>query len=252
MRIVPAVDIRGGLCVNLVQGDYHQETVFSEDPVEQARLWWASLGRALTPAEFKEAVIHVVDLDGARAGRCCILPQLLTLAHHDIRFEVGGGLRSLDSLETVFRAGASRAILGTAAFRQPDLLREACRRWPGRIVAGIDARGGYVSLNGWLEDTETDAVAFAQRVAEAGAARIIYTDILSDGMLAGPNVETTAAVARAVKIPITISGGVSSLDDIRHARSLFFLGVDEIIIGRALYVGQFTIAQAVAATKEGL
>jgi phosphoribosylformimino-5-aminoimidazole carboxamide ribotide isomerase len=250
MRIVPAVDIRGGLCVNLVQGDYQQETVFSEDPIEQARLWWASLQCSASAEAFDDAVIHIVDLDGARMGKCCVLPQLLALAHSGIRFEVGGGLRSLETLEEVFRTGASRVILGTAAYREPDLLREACHRWPGRVVAGIDARGGYVSLSGWLEDTQTEAVAFARTVAEAGAARIIYTDILSDGMLGGPNIETTAAVARAAGIPVTISGGVSSLDDIRNARALAPLGVDEIIIGRALYVGKFTVAQAVAATEE--
>lgn len=251
MRIVPAVDIRGGLCVNLVQGDYLQETVFSEDPVEQARAWWEALGQSLAPEEVEDAIIHIVDLDGAKAGVCCVLPQLLALSHCGIRFEVGGGLRSLDTLETVFNAGASRAILGTAAYRNSDLLREACRRWPGRIVAGIDARGGYVSLNGWLEDTGTEAVDFARTVEEAGAARIIYTDILSDGMLKGPNYETTAAVAREVSIPVTISGGVSSLEDICNSRALAPLGVDEIIIGRALYVGHFTVSEAVAVLKEG-
>lgn len=249
MRVVPAVDIRGGLCVNLVQGDYQQETVFSEDPVDQARLWWASLEESLPADTFADSVIHIVDLDGAKAGVCCILPQLLALSHCGIRFEVGGGLRSLETLESIFKAGAARAILGTAAYRDPDLLLEACKRWPGQIVAGIDARGGYVSLSGWLEDTQTEAVAFAQTVAQAGAARIIYTDILSDGMLSGPNLETTEAVARAAGIPVTISGGVSSLEDIQHACALEPLGVDEIIIGRALYVGHFTIAEAVAATK---
>jgi len=252
MRIVPAVDIRGGLCVNLVQGDYDQETVFSENPVEQACLWWSQMERVLTPGAFEDAVIHIVDLDGARAGACCVLPQLLALAHHGVRFEVGGGLRSLDALEAVFKTGAARAILGTAAYQDAGMLREACRRWPGRIVAGIDARGGNVSLNGWLEDTGTSSVVFAQTMADAGVARIIYTDILSDGMLGGPNIDTTADVARAVEVPVTISGGVSSLDDIRNACALEALGVDEIIVGRALYVGNFTIAQAVAATKEGL
>jgi len=251
MRIVPAVHIRGGLCVNLVQGDYCQETVFSEDPVEQARAWWDALGQCLSSEEYQDAVIHIVDLDGAKTGVCCVLPQLIALAHHGICFELGGGLRSLDTLEAVFKAGASRAILGTAAYRDPELLREACRRWPGRIVAGIDARGGCVSLNGWLENTGEEAVDFARTVEKAGAARIIYTDILSDGMLNGPNYDTTADVARNVSIPVTISGGVSSLDDIRNSRALAPLGVDEIIIGRALYVGHFTVSQAVAALKEG-
>lgn len=250
MRIVPAVDIRGGLCVNLVQGDYQQETVFSEDPVEQACAWWTALRESLAPDEFEQAVIHIVDLDGAKAGVCCILPQLIALAHHGIPFEVGGGLRSMDTLESIFKTGASRAILGTAAYRDPALLEAACSRWPGRIVAGIDARGGNVSLSGWLEDTATDAIDFARTVAEAGAARVIYTDILSDGMLGGPNIAHTAALARAVDIPVTISGGVSSLNDIRGACRQCPPGVDEIIIGRALYVGNFTIAEAVAVTKE--
>jgi len=251
MRIVPAVDIRGGLCVNLVQGDYKQETVFSENPVEQACLWWSQLEHALPAEAFKDAVIHIVDLDGARTGSCCVLPHLIALAHHGVRFEVGGGLRSIDALETVLKTGATRVILGTVAHRNPNLVREACSRWPGRIVAGIDARAGFVSLNGWLEHTETTSVDFARDMADAGVARIIYTDILSDGMLGGPNIDTTAAVARVAKIPVTISGGVSTLDDIRNARALESLGVDEIIVGRALYVGNFTIAQAVAATKDG-
>lgn len=249
MRIVPAVDIRGGLCVNLVQGDYAQETVFSENPVEQAQLWWESLATCLDETSFSQAVLHIVDLDGAKNGTCCVLPQLISMSHHGIRFEVGGGLRSLDTIASVFDAGASRAILGTAAYRDPELLREACARWPGKIVAGIDGRGGYVSLNGWLEDTETEATVFARTVAESGVARIIYTDILSDGMLAGPNLATTAAVARAAGIPVTISGGVASLQDIQNAATLARMGVDEIIIGRALYVGRFTIAEAVAAAK---
>jgi len=225
--------------------------VFSENPVEQACLWWSQLEHALPAEAFKDAVIHIVDLDGARTGSCCVLPHLIALAHHGVRFEVGGGLRSIDALETVLKTGATRVILGTVAHRNPNLVREACSRWPGRIVAGIDARAGFVSLNGWLEHTETTSVDFARDMADAGVARIIYTDILSDGMLGGPNIDTTAAVARVAKIPVTISGGVSTLDDIRNARALESLGVDEIIVGRALYVGNFTIAQAVAATKDG-
>lgn len=238
MRIVPAVDIRGGLCVNLVQGDYAQETVFSEDPVAQARRWWRIL---------REGLIHVVDLDGAKAGRCCIEPQLRALAAAAIPYEVGGGIRSLETLETVFSAGAERAILGTAAYRDPELLAAAGRRWPGRIVVGIDARGGKVSLSGWLEDTQMEAEAFARQAASAGVSRIIYTDILSDGMMQGPNFEATRAVARAAGIPVTLSGGVSSLEDIRRARDLAADGVDEVIIGRALYLQRFTLRDAITA-----
>jgi len=241
MRIVPAVDIRGGLCVNLVQGDYDQETVFSDDPVAQARQWWDALG---------EGVIHIVDLDGAKAGRCCVESQLKALADAGIPYEVGGGIRDRATVETVVGAGADRVILGTAAHRDPAFLHEACAAHPGRIVVGIDARAGKVSLSGWLEDTGTDAVDFARQVQDAGAARIIYTDILSDGMMKGPNYEATAAVARAVDIPVTISGGVSTLDDIRNARPYEADGVDEVIIGRALYLGRFTVAEAQAAARD--
>lgn len=252
MRIVPAVDIRGGLCVNLVQGDYAQETVFSKDPVDQARLWWHALKKSLPDCEFVQSIVHIVDLDGAKTGACCILPQLKQMADMGICFEVGGGIRNLNTIETVLETGAERVILGTAAYRDPELLQTACNRWPGKVVVGIDARNGMVALSGWLEDTQCDAIEFARTVEKAGASRIIYTDILSDGMLGGPNIETTGMIARAVNIPVTISGGVSHLDDIHNARTLSASGVDEIIIGRALYVRQFSVAQAVAAARERL
>jgi phosphoribosylformimino-5-aminoimidazole carboxamide ribotide isomerase len=240
MKIVPAVDIRGGHCVNLVQGDYDQETIFSEDPVSQAQAWWDALGTG---------IIHIVDLDGAKAGTCCVEPQLRALKSAGIPFEIGGGIRSLETIETVLAAGADRVILGTAAYRDPDLLSESCQRWPGKIVVGIDARAGQVSLSGWLEDTDAGAVSFARTVEAAGAARIIYTDILSDGMMQGPDTEATRAVAEAVSIPITLSGGVSSLDDIRKATDLAERGVDEIIVGRALYLNEFSVAEAVDAAR---
>lgn len=241
MRIVPAVDIRGGKCVNLVQGDYDQETVFAEDPIEQARLWWQALG---------EGIIHIVDLDGAKAGRCCVEKALRALLAAAIPYEVGGGVRNLETIATILEAGAARVILGTAAHRDPQLLREACTQWPGKIAVGIDAREGKVSLNGWLEDTGTDAVDFAKQVEDAGASRIIYTDILSDGMMKGPNYDATAIVAEAVNIPVTLSGGVSSLDNIRDAQKIAPSGVDEIIIGRALYLQKFTVQEAKAAAQE--
>lgn len=248
MRIVPAVDIRGGRCVNLVQGDYGQETVFSEDPAGQARFWWRGLLEA--GADPDTAMVHIVDLDGAKAGHCCVLDALRAMARDGVRFEVGGGVRTLEDIASVLEAGASRVILGTAAHREPALLAEACRRWPGRMVAGIDARAGRVSLSGWIEDTDTDAVDFARQTAGAGVSRIIYTDILSDGMMKGPNHETTGRVARAAGVPVTLSGGVSSLDDLRRARALEGDGVDEIIVGRALYLNRFTVAEAVAVLRE--
>jgi phosphoribosylformimino-5-aminoimidazole carboxamide ribotide isomerase len=237
MRIVPAVDIRGGLCVNLVQGDYDQETVFSENPVAQAQAWWDALG---------EGLIHIVDLDGAKAGRCCVETELRALKAAGIPYEVGGGIRNRETIEAIFEAGASRVILGTAAYRDPALLREACAAHPGKIAVGIDARAGKLSLSGWLEDTERDAIAFAKEVEAAGAARIIYTDILSDGMMKGPNIEATREMALAITIPVTISGGMSSLDDVRAVRPLEADGIDEVIIGRALYLEKFSVQEAVA------
>jgi phosphoribosylformimino-5-aminoimidazole carboxamide ribotide isomerase len=240
MRIVPAVDIRGGLCVNLVQGDYDRETVFSNDPVAQAVKWHELGGR----------LIHIVDLDGAKSGKCCIEPQLRRMAAAGVPFEVGGGIRNMDTIQTVLDAGADRVILGTAAHRNPGFLAEAATRFPGRIVAGIDARHGKVALSGWYETTDTDAIEFARRVETAGASRIIFTDISSDGMMGGADVEATRAVARAVGIPVTASGGISSLDDVRALTRVESDGIDEIIIGRALYLDTFTLPQAIAAAGE--
>lgn len=239
MRIVPAVDIRGGRCVNLVQGDYAQETVFAGDPVEQARRWHAQGGE----------LVHIVDLDGALEGRLCVAAALAALHASRVPFEVGGGIRNMPTIEAVVGSGADRVILGTAAHRDPALLREAAAAFPGRIVVGIDARAGKVSLSGWTEDTGTDAIDFARAVEEAGAARIIYTDILSDGMMGGANLDATRAVAEAVGIPVTASGGVSSLENIRNLRALEPAGVDEVIVGRALYLKAFTLAEAIAAAR---
>ncbi len=237
MRIVPAVDIRGGLCVNLIQGDYDQETVFSENPVAQAQTWWDALG---------EGIIHIVDLDGAKAGHCCVEKELRALKAANIPYEVGGGIRNRETIELILDAGADRIILGTAAYRDPELLARACEDFPGKIAVGIDARAGKLSLSGWLEDTERDAIAFAQDVEKAGASRIIYTDILSDGMMQGPNIASTRELAQAITIPVTISGGMSSLEDVKAVRPLEVDGVDEIIIGRALYLEKFSIAESVA------
>lgn len=227
--------------MNLVQGDYGQETVFGEDPVAQAIAWH----------EQGAEMVHIVDLDGARKGQLCVLAEVLQMSAIRIPVEVGGGIRSFCDLDMAFQAGAARAILGTAAFRDPRFLRSAVKAYPGLVAVGIDARGGKVSLSAWTEDTQEDAVTFAKQVEEAGACRIIYTDILSDGMMRGPNLEATRAVAQAVNIPVTVSGGVSSVDDIRNVCALEPDGVDEVIVGRALYVGAFTLPEAIEVTREG-
>jgi phosphoribosylformimino-5-aminoimidazole carboxamide ribotide isomerase len=239
LRVVPAVDIRGGRCVRLHQGDYEQETVYSEDPVAQARAW----------RDQGASLIHIVDLDGAKAGRVCIEEELRALAADGIPFEVGGGIRTMDTIEKILASGAQRVILGTAAHRDPVLLEQACAAFPGQIVVGIDARDGKVALQGWLEETGTDAIAFAQSVEAKGAARIIYTDIHRDGTLSGPNIEATCAVARAISLPVTVSGGISSLNDIHAVAAAQADGIDEVIVGRALYAGAFTLPEALEAAE---
>lgn len=240
MRIVPAVDIRGGLCVNLVQGNYDQETVFSLSPVEQAKQWYDQGGE----------LVHIVDLDGAKKGHLCVAQELEALARAGIPFEIGGGIRDFDTIRQAIELGAERVILGTAAHKDPDLLARAAEAYPERLVVGIDAKAGRVALQGWLEVTETDATVFAREVERAGASRIIYTDILRDGMMKGPNVGATRDVAQAVQIPVTASGGMSSLNDIVGIRALERDGVDEVIIGRALYLGAFSLQEAIAAATE--
>lgn len=240
MRIVPAVDIRGGLVVNLVQGDYGRETVFERDPVAQA-VRWRDEGAAL---------VHIVDLDGAKEGCCCVEPYLRGMAEAGVPVEVGGGIRDTDTVRRVFDAGAERVILGTAAYRDPEFLGAACGAFPGRVAVGIDAKEGKVALSAWLDLTETDAIPFAREAERAGASRIIYTDILRDGMMKGPNVAATRAVAQAIAVPVTASGGIASLDDVRRLCALEVEGVDEMIIGRALYLGAFTLEEAIATAQE--
>lgn len=237
MQILPAVDIRGGVCVNLIQGDYSQETVFSKDPVRQA-VQWRDDGAQL---------VHVVDLDGARAGRCCIEGQLREMTQAGVSFEVGGGIRELSTVDMLAELGAKRIILGTAAHDDPEFLHEAIASFGGRIAVGLDAKEGKVALKAWLSVSDTGATDFAKRLEEAGVSRIIYTDILSDGMMKGPNIEATRALACAIDVPVTASGGMSSLADIEAVRALEVYGVDEVIIGRALYLETFTLAEAIAA-----
>lgn len=239
MRIVPAVDIRGGLCVNLIQGNYDQETVFSDDPVDQAVQWHKQGG----------GIVHIVDLDGAKAGRCCIEDELKAMRDAAVPVEVGGGVRNMDTISMLVDLGAERVILGTAAHADPDFLKAAADKFPDQIVVGIDAKDGKVALSGWLDVTATDAEAFALQVEAFGVSRIIYTDINSDGMMRGPNLEATFKLAKAVDIPITASGGMSTLEDIASVKKLEPLGVDEVIIGRALYLNVFSMDEALAAAS---
>ena len=241
MRIVPAVDIRGGRCVNLVQGDYGQETIFADDPVAQARQWHEAV----------RGLVHIVDLDGAREGCLCALGALRALNEAGVPFEIGGGIRSLADVDAAVSAGAERVILGTAAYRDRDFLRQAIAAHPGKVAVGVDARDGRVSLSAWRDTTATSALEFAREMEQAGVARIIYTDINSDGMMQGPNIAATRAIAHAIGIPVTASGGVSSIQDVQRLKEIEPDGVDEVIIGRALYLGAIDIAEAIAVAEGG-
>ncbi len=234
-EIVPAVDIKGGRCVRLLQGRADAETVFSEDPVAVARRWEAAGAQRL----------HVVDLDGAFEGRPAQTRIVRALIEAlGIPVQVGGGLRELAHVEAVLAAGARWAIVGTRAALDPVFLGDVCRRFVERVIVGVDASDGRVAVDGWTRVLELDAAALARDAAAAGAAAIIYTDIVRDGTQGGPNLWSTEAVARAAGVPVFASGGVGSLDDIRQIAGL--RGVAGVIVGRALYSGAVDLRQALA------
>ncbi|MSO64671.1 MAG: 1-(5-phosphoribosyl)-5-[(5-phosphoribosylamino)methylideneamino]imidazole-4-carboxamide isomerase [Alphaproteobacteria bacterium] len=228
MILFPAIDLKNGACVRLKQGDMARATVFNTDPAAQAR-HFAKLGFVW---------LHVVDLNGAFAGRPVNAGAVETiLAAARLPVQLGGGIRDLATIERWLAQGVSRIILGTAAVRDPQLVRTACRLFPGRIAVGIDARDGRVALEGWAEQSAQSALDFAQSLADSGVAAIIHTDIGRDGVLQGVNVEAMQRMAEVVAIPIIASGGVASLDDIRALRRVPGRGIAGAIIGRALYDG---------------
>ena len=237
MIVIPAVDLRAGRCVRLREGRVDQETVFSEDPVAVARHWKASGAERL----------HVVDLDGAFAGepRQTALIAAIVAAVTPMPVEVGGGLRSLDALEAALETGAQWAVLGTRATLDPEFLGEACRKFPGRIVAAVDGRGDRVAVRGWTELANASVVEVGARAWDAGVTALLYTDVTRDGTELGPNLEATAALARAVELPILASGGVARVDDlVRLAAIPRVMGT---IVGRALYTGAVDLTAALAA-----
>ncbi len=233
MEVIPAIDLKAGRCVRLLQGDFDKETVFSTDPGAVAR-GWEQVG-ALR--------IHVVDLEGAASGRpenaeavACILESV------DISIQLGGGIRNMEVLETWLARGVQRVVLGTAAVEDPDFLQEALQRFGESVVVGIDARDGRVAASGWKRTTEVDAIALVEQVKGFGARRIIYTDISRDGMLSGPNLESVRQVVSSTKVPVIASGGVSTIE---HLKSLRELGVEGAIVGRALYTGDVNLREAI-------
>lgn len=247
MILYPAIDLKDGAAVRLLRGDMDKATVFDADPTSPARRFAAS----------GCAWLHLVDLNGAFAGRPVNADAVSAIVNAvDIPVQLGGGIRDLGTIENWLGAGIARAILGTAAVREPDLVREACKKFPGRIAVGVDARGGEVAVSGWAEAAAVSAVDLAKRFEDAGVAALIYTDIDRDGAMGGPNVAATAALARAVSIPVIASGGVSSLDDLRALKAVGetqpSAPLAGAIVGRALYDGAIEVADAIAVFSEAV
>ena len=241
MIVIPAVDIKEGKCVRLLQGRMEDQTVFSNDPVAMAQKW------AMAGAE----LIHVIDLDGAFEKR----PRNLTAIRNilktvDTPIQVGGGIRTERTIQMFLDMGVSRVIIGTEAIKNPELVEQSARRFPGQIIVGIDARKGRVAIEGWTETTHIKAVDLAKRFQNCGVAAINFTDIHRDGMQTGPNIGETRRLAEAVSIPVVASGGVSNIRDIENLLPLEAFGVTGVITGKALYSGSLNFKEAFSVGKE--
>ncbi|MFZ5989872.1 MAG: 1-(5-phosphoribosyl)-5-[(5-phosphoribosylamino)methylideneamino]imidazole-4-carboxamide isomerase [Bacillota bacterium] len=237
MIIYPAVDVKDGRCVRLAQGEFNKVTVYSDSPVEMA-LKWEELG-----AEY----LHVVDLDGARTGVAQNISVISEMAVKlGIPVQLGGGIRTIEMIETVLCKGIQRVILGTSAVNDPNLVKKAVKTFEGNVVIGIDAKDGMVAIEGWAKTSEFTAVGFAKKMEELGTKTIIYTDISRDGMLLGPNLKAMEEMVKAVDIEVIASGGVSNLDDIKNLKEV---GVAGVIVGKALYTGDLDLKKAIEIAK---
>jgi phosphoribosylformimino-5-aminoimidazole carboxamide ribotide isomerase len=237
MILLPAVDIRDGKAVRLRQGDFDDETVYADDPLEAARCFVQAGARFL----------HVVDLDGAREGEPVNLHHVERIATElDVPVELGGGLRSIASIRRALKAGAARVVLGTAAFTDPDLLDEALSAFTSRILVGVDVRGGRVSVSGWTRATQTSGEDAIRTMQRRGVTRFVYTNVDRDGMLEGPDLDEVRRVGEAVRGRFLYSGGIGSLDDLRALRDLRLVNLAGVISGKALYEGRFGVAEGQA------
>jgi phosphoribosylformimino-5-aminoimidazole carboxamide ribotide isomerase len=242
MDVIPAIDLLGGRCVRLYQGDYSQAEVFDDNPVAVAQRW----------ANQSIQWLHLVDLDGAKAGYPVNLEAIAEIVRSvDVPVQVGGGLRDRESVATLLDLGVQRIILGTVAVEQPQLVAELCQAFLARIVIGIDARDGWVATRGWVETSTVKATDLAKQMANLGASAIVYTDIHRDGTLQGPNLDALREMAEAATIPIIASGGISTVTDLLSLLSLEPSGVKGVIIGRALYTGAVSLKEAVQAIGPG-
>lgn len=241
MRIIPAVDIKAGQCVRLVQGQADQETVYSNDPVAMACHW----------DEEGAQLIHVVDLDGAFDGKPVNVDIIKNIIYNStVDIQIGGGIRTMDALSAYFDAGAYRIILGTIAQQQPEFVAQACKKYPGKILVGIDARNGKVAIQGWREVSDQSAADLAKSLESAGVAGYIFTDISKDGMMQGPNLEQIKEFASATTTPVIASGGVSRIEDVINLLALEKEGVEGMIIGKALYDKKLDYREILKKVKE--
>ena len=241
MLVIPAIDLRGGRCVRILQGDFNRETVYSDNPVAAARLWKQQGAERL----------HVVDLDGSLEGvprHEMVIREMV--AETGLPIQVGGGIRTMKTVEAYLRTGVKWVILGTSAFMDPSFVRETCRRFPKQVILGIDAEGGRVAVRGWTERTEVTAVELALRFKEDNPAALVYTDITRDGMETGVNTEATAELAEAAGIPVIASGGVSGIRDIEKLVPLERRGIVGAIAGKALYTGALSLAAAIECARD--
>ena len=242
MEIIPAIDLLGGACVRLHQGDYNQVTRFSDDPVAQALSW----------QEQGATRLHLVDLDGAKSGDPVNDASVRAItAALTIPVQLGGGVRSVERAESLLACGLDRVILGTAAIENPALVGELASKYPNRIIVGIDARDGKVATRGWIEESNVEATTLAKELSQVGIAAIISTDIATDGTLAGPNLDALRSMAEASAVPVIASGGVGCMADLLALLALEPHGVSGVIVGRALYDGRVMLREGIEAVKAG-
>lgn len=240
MHLLPAIDLKEGRCVRLIQGDMNRTTVFERTPADQARAFGDE------GAEW----IHIVDLDGAFQGAPVNVKAVEDiLKSTNINIELGGGIRSLDTIDRWVDKGVSRVILGTIALKDPDFVFKACERFKGKIAVGIDAKNGLAAVEGWAETSSIKDVDLALKFEAAGVSAIIYTDIARDGVLKGANLEATTNVSTKIRTPVIVSGGISSLDDLRTCKASEHKNLYGVIVGRALYDNRFSVSEALSALK---
>ncbi len=238
MMLYPAIDLKDGQCVRLKRGLMEEATVYNDSPEAQAKAF----------ADAGCPWLHVVDLNGAFDGKSTNELAVRAIRKSvTMQMQLGGGIRSMEAIEAWLDAGVNRVILGTVALRNPQLVKDAAKQFAGKIAVGIDAKSGMVAVEGWAEVSDMRAVELARQFEDAGVAAIIYTDIARDGMMGGPNLEETAALAQAVSIPVIVSGGIASLDDIRAVKARASSGISGVIVGRALYEGAFSARDALQA-----